>query len=67
MSTHTHSDTKADPAIDAEINRRMLWMAPSISLITILLGYIMWKNPKHYTPEQVGSIVDQIVGFFMGF
>jgi hypothetical protein len=66
MSTHTHTETKANPVNDAEVARRMLWMAPAIILITIVLGYAMWKNPTHYTASEVGSVIEKILAFFLG-
>ncbi len=66
MSTHTHADTKPDPKNDSETFRKMTWMAPILTLITIVLGYIMWKNPTHYTAEEVGDVVEKILAFFLG-
>ena len=66
MSTHTHQETTPHPANDAEITRRMLWMSPILIIITAVLLYVMWKNPTHYTAEEVGNVVEKIFAFFLG-
>lgn len=64
MSTHTHSDTKPDPKNDAETLKKMTWMAPILIIITAVLLYVMWKNPTHYTPKEVGDVAEKIFSLF---